>query len=112
MPAAQQSLAQHVGSRGQAALLGPVVLVSGAADAETVLQRGPPQNKPGSVRAPAIVTEFLSQGSLRGVLARKSDVIQGPLVRVLIAMDAAKVPPFVMGSHVSRGMAGLGSHPA
>ena len=39
------------------------------------------------------MTEFLSQGSLRGVLARKSDVIQGPLVRVLIAMDAAKVMP-------------------
>ena len=47
----------------------------------------------GGVRAPAIVTEFLSQGSLRGVLARKSDVIAGPLVRVLIAMDAAKVEP-------------------
>ena len=45
----------------------------------------------GGVKGPAIVTEFLSQGSLRGVLARKSDVINGPLVRVLIAMDAAKV---------------------
>ena len=45
------------------------------------------------MRAPAIVTEFLSQGSLRGVLSRKSDVIAGPLVRVLIAMDAAKARP-------------------
>ena len=55
------------------------------------MQRGP--DVKGGVRAPAIVTEFLSQGSLRGVLARKSDVISGPLVRVLIAMDAAKVRP-------------------
>ena len=58
-----------------------------------MLQRGPQQNRPGTVRAPAIVTEFLSQGSLRAVLSRKSDVISGPLVRVLIAMDAAKVLP-------------------
>ena len=47
--------------------------------------------QPGAVRPPAIVTEFMSQGSLRGVLSRKSDLLQGSLVRVLIAMDAAKV---------------------
>lgn len=52
-----------------------------------------PRGQPGVVRPPAIVTEFLSQGSLRGVLSRKSDLLQGSLVRVLIAMDAAKVGP-------------------
>lgn len=51
----------------------------------------PRGQRPGAVRPPAIVTEFLSQGSLRGVLSRKSDLLQGSLVRVLIAMDAAKV---------------------
>ena len=49
------------------------------------------RGQPGAVRPPAIVTEFLSQGSLRGVLSRKSDLLQGALVRILIAMDAAKV---------------------
>ena len=46
---------------------------------------------PGTVRPPAIVTEFMSQGSLKGALQRKADIVQGPLMRVLIAMDAAKV---------------------
>lgn len=46
---------------------------------------------PGSVRPPAIVTEFMSQGSLKGALQRKADICQGALMRVLIAMDAAKV---------------------
>ena len=57
------------------------------------LQRGPDAKD--GVRGPAIVTEFLSQGSLRSVLARKSDVISGALVRVLIAMDAAKASPLL-----------------
>ena len=46
---------------------------------------------PGTVRPPAIVTEFMSQGSLKGALQRKADIVQGALMRVLIAMDAAKV---------------------
>lgn len=46
---------------------------------------------PGAVRPPAIVTEFLSQGSLKGALQRKADIVHGALMRVLIAMDAAKV---------------------
>ena len=50
-----------------------------------------PKQQTGAVRPPAIVTEFLSQGSLRGVLSRKSELLQGSLVRILIAMDAAKV---------------------
>ena len=57
----------------------------------TALNVQPSRGQPGAVRPPAIVTEFLSQGSLRGVLSRKSDLLQGSLVRVLIAMDAAKV---------------------
>ena len=48
-------------------------------------------NVPGIVRPPAIVTEFMSQGSLKGALQRKADIVQGALMRVLIAMDAAKV---------------------
>lgn len=43
------------------------------------------------VRPPAIVVEYMGQGSLKGALARKADIVQGPLIRVLIAMDAAKV---------------------
>lgn len=48
-------------------------------------------NVPGTVRPPAIITEFMSQGSLKGALQRKADIVQGALMRVLIAMDAAKV---------------------
>ena len=54
---------------------------------------------PGSVRPPAIVTEFMSQGSLKGALQRKADIVQGSLMRVLIAMDAAKVRPSVAKPH-------------
>ena len=43
------------------------------------------------MRPPAIVVEYMGQGSLKGALARKADIVQGPLIRVLIAMDAAKV---------------------
>ena len=46
---------------------------------------------PMAVRPPAIVTEYMSQGSLKGALQRKADIVQGALIRVLIAMDAAKV---------------------
>lgn len=52
----------------------------------------PKPGVPGSVRPPAIVTEFMSQGSLKSALQRKADIVQGALMRVLIAMDAAKVP--------------------
>ena len=45
----------------------------------------------GVVRPPAIVVEYMGQGSLKGALARKADIVQGALIRVLIAMDAAKV---------------------
>lgn len=50
-------------------------------------------NVPGTVRPPAIITEFMSQGSLKGALQRKADIVQGALMRLLIAMDAAKVDP-------------------
>ena len=50
-----------------------------------------PQAGAGTVRPPAIVVEYMGQGSLKGALARKADIVQGALIRVLIAMDAAKV---------------------
>lgn len=53
--------------------------------------RAPPTGGAGVVRPPAIVVEYMGQGSLKGALARKADIVQGALIRVLIAMDAAKV---------------------
>lgn len=53
--------------------------------------RQPPTGGAGVVRPPAIVVEYMGQGSLKGALARKADIVQGSLIRVLIAMDAAKV---------------------
>lgn len=55
------------------------------------LARQPQTGGAGMVRPPAIVVEYMGQGSLKGALARKADIVQGPLIRVLIAMDAAKV---------------------
>ena len=55
------------------------------------LARQPQTGGAGVVRPPAIVVEYMGQGSLKGALARKADIVQGPLIRVLIAMDAAKV---------------------
>ncbi|KAK9835331.1 hypothetical protein WJX81_003108 [Elliptochloris bilobata] len=43
-----------------------------------------------TLRPPAMVTEFMSQGSLKTALARKADVVQGAMHRLCIAMDAAK----------------------
>ena len=51
----------------------------------------PIQQGAGVLRPPAIVTEFMSGGSLRQALARRSDAIAGGLARCMIAMDAAKV---------------------
>ncbi len=47
------------------------------------------------VRPPAIVTEFMSLGSLRSALSRRAEAVQHPVTRLLIALDAAKVdaPP-------------------
>lgn len=42
------------------------------------------------VRAPAIVTEYMSGGSLRSALSRRMEMVQGRLTRLLIALDAAK----------------------
>lgn len=44
-----------------------------------------------NLRPPAVVTEFMSQGSVKQALARKSDVVSGNMHRVVVAMDAAKV---------------------
>ncbi|KAK9903274.1 hypothetical protein WJX75_001673 [Coccomyxa subellipsoidea] len=43
-----------------------------------------------NLRPPAVVTEFMSQGSVKQALARKSDVVSGNMHRVVVAMDAAK----------------------
>ncbi|EIE23147.1 kinase-like protein [Coccomyxa subellipsoidea C-169] len=47
---------------------------------------------PKMVRFPSctVVTEFMSQGSVKQALARKSDVVSGNMHRVVVAMDAAK----------------------
>lgn len=44
-----------------------------------------------NLRPPAVVTEFMSQGSVKSALARKSEVVVGNMHRVIVAMDAAKV---------------------
>ena len=49
------------------------------------------QGAPGTVRPPAIVTEYMSGGSLRSALSRRADFVQGMLPRVMISFDAAKV---------------------
>ncbi len=41
-------------------------------------------------RPPAIVTEYMSGGSLRSALSRRMELVQGGLTRLLIALDAAK----------------------
>lgn len=46
-----------------------------------------------NLRPPAVVTEFMSQGSVKSALARKSEVVVGNMHRVVVAMDAAKVRP-------------------
>lgn len=62
-----------------------------AVELAAALARQPQTGGAGVVRPPAIVVEYMGQGSLKGALARKADIVQGPLIRVLIAMDAAKV---------------------
>lgn len=62
-----------------------------AVELAAALARQPQTGGVGVVRPPAIVVEYMGQGSLKGALARKADIVQGPLIRVLIAMDAAKV---------------------
>lgn len=62
-----------------------------AVELAAALARQPPAGGAGVVRPPAIVVEYMGQGSLKGALARKADIVQGALIRVLIAMDAAKV---------------------
>lgn len=58
-----------------------------------VLRNPTGKGSPGAVqvRPPAIVTEFMSLGSLRSALSRKAEAVQHPVTRLLIALDAAKV---------------------
>ena len=51
------------------------------------------QGSSNALRPPAMVTEYMSQGSLKMALARKADVVQGAMHRLCIAMDAAKARP-------------------
>lgn len=62
-----------------------------AIELAAALARQPQTGGAGVVRPPAIVVEYMGQGSLKGALYRKADIVQGALIRVLIAMDAAKV---------------------
>lgn len=43
------------------------------------------------VRCPALVFEYLSGGSVRGAMKRKAGFLQPPLVRLKVALDAARV---------------------
>ncbi|GIL42271.1 hypothetical protein Vafri_296 [Volvox africanus] len=45
---------------------------------------------PGVVRPPALVTEYLGAGSLRAALTRGSDFLRSDMVRVKLALDAAR----------------------
>ena len=53
---------------------------------------------PGTLRPPAIITEFMSQGSLKGALSRKLEILQPPLMRLMVALDAAKVKAYSAAS--------------
>ncbi len=68
-----------------------VACTGDAVELAAALARQPQTGGAGVVRPPAIVVEYMGQGSLKGALARKADIVQGALIRVLIAMDAAKV---------------------
>lgn len=65
--------------------------IGDAVELAAALARQPQTGGAGVVRPPAIVVEYMGQGSLKGALGRKADIVQGPLIRVLIALDAAKV---------------------
>ncbi len=46
---------------------------------------------PGTIRPPALVTEFLAAGSLRSALAHRADFLRSPVVRVKLSLDCARV---------------------
>jgi hypothetical protein len=56
---------------------------------------------PGSVRPPALVTEYLAAGSLRSALARKAEFVRSAVVRVKLCLDTARV-----GGQAGKGVAG------
>jgi serine/threonine protein kinase len=53
-------------------------------------EAGTPSMMPGILRPPALVTEYMAGGSLKVALARKADIVAGPLTRIVLALDAAK----------------------
>ena len=69
----------------------------------------------GNLRPPAVVTEYMSQGSVKQAIARKAEVVSGNMHRLIVAMDAAKVgnpPPEVSSCSTGRACCcpGLGVH--
>ncbi|KAL3149146.1 hypothetical protein ABBQ32_001981 [Trebouxia sp. C0010 RCD-2024] len=71
-----------------------------AIELAAALARQPQTGGAGVVRPPAIVVEYMGQGSLKGALYRKADIVQGALIRVLIAMDAAKGMEYLHSKHI------------
>lgn len=45
---------------------------------------------PGLIRPPALVTEYMAGGSLRGALSRRADFLRSPVTRVKLALDCAR----------------------
>jgi hypothetical protein len=43
------------------------------------------------VRPPALVTEYLGAGSLRGAISRRADFLRSDSVRIKLALDTARV---------------------
>lgn len=50
--------------------------------------------RPGAVRPPALVTEYLGAGSLRGAVVRKADFLKSNSVRIKLALDTARVSKY------------------
>ncbi|KAI8470843.1 MAG: kinase-like domain-containing protein [Monoraphidium minutum] len=46
--------------------------------------------RPGAVRPPALVTEYLGAGSLRAAIARRADFLKSDSVRIKLALDTAR----------------------
>ena len=46
---------------------------------------------PGMIRPPALVTEYMTAGSVRNALVRKAEFMNSSVVRVKIALDTARV---------------------
>lgn len=79
LPKASASAATEQGSSGTEDLVEAIKKEAGA-----------PSMMPGVLRPPALVTEYMAGGSLKAALARRADIVAGPLTRLVLALDAAK----------------------